>query len=336
MDAHENLPSSGIDRRQFLKLGAALGVGALLTSCVAGHETATPSRVSTVPDTHPEDTAPQYEDPIGEAPTTPRRRVERDPATTSWSYNFQKLPSGSLPAADWNFETGVKAASYNKEAQVYTSRPENVRIENGVLVLEARKENFAGRRYTSARINTEGKFSFQYGHLDVDMMLPQGVGTWPAAWLLPRAGIYKPGSFGIAESDPNVWALNGEIDFEEAIGSIPRQNIPATHSYNSLQRPTVYTPVTVDTAYTAFHKYGVTKTPDAITFTLDGKPYATRTRSSEDPREWPFNQPYYLVLNLAMGGDWAGTNTAEFPPDGIDSSAGSWQLKVRSIEYAPL
>lgn len=247
----------------------------------------------------------------------------------SWTYNFNQHPDGPLSQDNWNFDVGNKVADYNNEAQSYTSSQGNVRVENGVLVIEAKPENSGGKLYTSARINTFNKFDFVYGTLEVDMMLPKGVGTWPAAWLLPSKNIYKPGDYGISQDNELRWALNGEIDFAEAIGSIPGQNIPANHSYNSVHSSSMYTPGFVETAYTQYHRYGIVKTHDKLTFTLDGVPYASRERKSDNPLDWPYDQPYYLIINLALGGKWAGQ-------EGIDNISAPWQLKVRSVSYDPL
>jgi beta-glucanase (GH16 family) len=269
--------------------------------------------------------------PAGETskPAAPPVVSDYDPSTKEWVYTFAAHPNGALSARDWQFTVGTEVADYHHELQTYTADASNIHIEDGVLVLDAHKEARDGRQYTSARVSTLGNFSFTYGTLEVEMMLPKGKGTWPAAWLLPRNSIYKPEAFGIAKNDPLSWALNGEIDFAEAIGSLPGQNLPAMHSYNELHRQPTYTPAFVKNPYTQFHKYGVVKTPTSITFTVDGVPYATRTKTADSPLEWPFDQPYYLILNLAVGGDWAGAQ-------GIDDASAPWLLKVKSVSYKPL
>jgi len=245
---------------------------------------------------------------------------------TNWTYDFSQLKDGPLSSNDWNFEAGSVISKYNEEAQIYTGRTENVRIENSTLVLEARKEDMLGYRYTSARINTKDYFSFTYGELEVEMMLPQGVGTWPATWLLPAGREYNPADYRVASEDKFSFAFNGEIDFAESIGSIPGENIPAAHSYNSLRQKPLYTPVHVMNPYTEFHRYGIIKKSNEIIFTLDGVPYASRKKKSNNPMDWPFDQPYYLIINLAIGGKWAGEK-------GIDDSSAPWQLKIKSIRY---
>lgn len=248
---------------------------------------------------------------------------------TPWSIDFSKLKNGALSSAQWNFTTGTTVSNYNHEQQAYTARTSNVRIENGILVIEAKPDTVYGKAYSSARIDTKNKFDFKYGTLEVDMKLPAGNGTWPAAWLLPASNVYKPADYGIRSSNPYAWALNGEIDFAEAIGSIPGQNIPAIHTFNEVQQAPIYTPGYVADSATSFHRYGVIKKPGSITFTIDGKPFNTRYKTNSDPRDWPFDQPYYLILNLAIGGSWAGAQ-------GVDTTTAPWQLQVRSISYTPL
>jgi len=250
-------------------------------------------------------------------------------SANEWTYMFSNFPDGPVPESEWNFESGNKVADYNSELQAYTARTENVRIEDGLLVIEAKKENLYGKQYTSARINTLGTFDFTYGTLEVEAMLPRGVGTWPALWMMPSNNIYNPADYGISETDKFHWAVNGEIDFMEAIGRIPNQIIPSAHNFNQLKGRSLYTPVRVNDAYSEFHRYGIIKTPTAITFTLDGVPYATREKKSDNPLDWPHDQPYYLIINLAIGGNWAGA-------DGIDDESGPWQMKVKSLSYRPL
>lgn len=274
--------------------------------------------------------------PIGSASVaaqpSAKLKVTPKPAqhgATTWTYDFTKRPNGVLSRLDWNFESGTDVSNYNGEAQAYTSNTQNVRIEAGKLIIEAKPQNLDGKQYTSARINTQGKFDFTYGTLEVDMKLPTGNGTWPAAWLLPANPKYQANTYGITATSPYAWALNGEIDFEESVGYIPGQNIPAIHSFNEVQRASTYSPGIVPTSATDFHRYGVIKTPDSITFTIDGVPYNSRHKTSNDPREWPYDQPYYLILDLALGGSWAGAH-------GIDNSTAPWQLQVKSISYKPL
>lgn len=248
----------------------------------------------------------------------------------SWSYNFNEFPDGSLSSNDWNFEVGNKVADINNEAQTYTSRKKNIRVEDGALVIEARRENLNNKKYSSARIDTKGKFDFQYGTLEIDAMLPKGIGTWPAAWLLPANAKYDPSDYGIDKKDRLRWAINGEIDVLESVGFLPNENYPNLHSYNEFRSAPKLHRGYVKTAYTEYHRYGMIKTPSKISFTLDGIPYYTQYKESNSPLDWPFDQAYYLIINLTIGGSWGGATGV------IDDSLAPWQMKIKSISYEPL
>lgn len=249
--------------------------------------------------------------------------------TRSWEYDFSKQPDGQIDTTVWNIESGTTKADYNNELQTYTNRPDNVRVEDGALILEAKPESRDGKAYTSGRVDTNESFSFVYGKLEVEAQLPRGVGTWPAAWLLPSSYRYQPQDFPNATDSTRLWTLNGELDFLEAVGYQPGQNIPAAHSYNSLGRPPVNTPGFVANPYDTYHRYGIIKTPSAIQFTIDDRIYASREKTSDNPLDWPFDQAYHLVLNLAIGGKWAGRY-------GVDDKSAPWQYKIKSVRYSPL
>lgn len=213
-----------------------------------------------------------------------------------WTYTFDAARSTSLDYTLWTAENGNQTADYNDELQTYTNRSQNLRIEGDALTIQARIEALNGKQYTSARINTKGRFAFTYGTLEVEMKLPKGTGTWPAAWLMPSNDRYDAATLGV-KGAPNAWALNGEIDFMEAVGYIPGEIIPAVHNYNSMTSGrTIYTPGYVKNPSGAYHRYGVIKTPTRISFTIDGKVYATREKSSNSVYDWPYDQPYYLIF----------------------------------------
>ena len=256
---------------------------------------------------------------------------------TAWEVDFSKMEDGKLDTTLWNISEGPKEANYNGEAQTYSGREKNVRIEDGNLVIQSYVEDRDGKHYTSARINTHGKFDFKHGKIVIVAKLPPGVGTWPAAWLMPSNPRYDPQKLGVGKKDPLAWVVNGEIDFMESIGRLPKEIHPAAHTYNQRKKRTPYTPGKVKTPYTKFHRYGLIKKPGVIKFTIDGKVYATRKQTSTDPLWWPFEQNYYLIINHALGGPWAGSETKAFPPDGIDrSKEKQWKYLIRKITYKPL
>jgi beta-glucanase (GH16 family) len=256
-------------------------------------------------------------------------------ATPSWDQNFRRNGPFNTRyyAKKWNIDTGYTIPSYNEEAEILTSRPKNVHVEAGKLVLKAHEESYKGHPYTSARINTQGKFSFQYGKLEVDLKGAAGVGTWGAAWLMPEGIKYHATQLGIPDKDSvDYWPLNGEIDFYENVGYEGNRVYPAFHTYDSEQAPSVNDPYTVPTMTTDFNTYGVEMTPGQIDFTLNGSVKRSVTGNPEDPKSWPFDQPYYLILNLAMGGKWGGTDKHHYPPYGIEGD-GPWQMEVAGVRY---
>lgn len=269
-------------------------------------------------------------DDASAAPVISVKSSKRTVVDTSkpWVYNFGDQPNGKIDTKLFNIEDGPTTANYNNELETYSNSTSNVRIQDGTLILDAHQENKDGKSYTSGRVDTNGSFSFIYGTVEVTAKLPRGVGTWPAAWLLPADPIYKAAYFKNATDQNHLYTLNGELDFLESVGYLPGQNVPAAHSYNSLAQAAVYTPGFVTNPYDEYHTYGIIKTPTSIEFTIDGNVYASRDKSSNDPLDWPFNQPYYLILNLSLGGTWGGKN-------GIDDSSAPWLYSIKSISYTP-
>jgi len=219
----------------------------------------------------------------------------------TWDDEFNG-PSGSLPdKARWIVETGGNSWG-NHELQYYTSRPENLRQENGNLVMEATKGDFTGsdgvkRRYTSARITTQGRFSQTYGRFEARIKIPFGQGIWPAFWLLGD------------DFSAVGWPRCGEIDVVENSGS-KRSTI-----HGSMHGPGYSDTTAITSAYTLpkgrfsddFHVFAVEWGRQAIRFYVDGELYATRT-PADLPKgsPWVYDHPFFLVLNLAVGGNLPG------------------------------
>lgn len=170
----------------------------------------------------------------------------------------------------------------------------------------------------------------------LNLKIPSGIGTWPAAWLLPTNPRYNPARFGLEQNGGNNWLLNGEIDLMETVGSEAGLIYPDVHTVDhdkaEKNNPNPFSLSVPDDAEN-FHTYGVEKSANSIVFTLDGTPYHRFDKTSNSPLLWPFDQRYFLILNLAMGGTWGGMSKAEFPPNGIDDSKSPWLMKVRSIAY---
>ncbi|MDB5176215.1 MAG: glycoside hydrolase family 16 [Candidatus Saccharibacteria bacterium] len=255
----------------------------------------------------------------------------------SWSQNFTSQTSKLLDARYWNVLVGP-AENSNNEQQYYTNNVANLRIENGALRLIASKQDQpGGYKYGSARIETQAKQTFLYGRIDIVAKLPSGVGTWPAVWLLPANDIYAKKS---PESNLLRYKNGGEIDIIEAVGFEPDVMYGVAHTASDLSRRSdgtgQYSTVTVPGSSTSFNKYTLLWTPTSVTFAVNDKPYYTYARpQGADYATWPFDQPFYLIANLAMGGSWGGMDTAHYPGNGIDDSVLPASLDIRSIHYYP-
>ena len=237
-----------------------------------------------------------------------------------WSDEFDK--PGPPDPAKWNYETGFIR---NNESQYYTSeRKENARTEDGMLIIEARKEHFhnpaydptsgkgrGGRHresadYTSASLTTRGKASWTYGRIEVRAKLPSGRGTWPAIWML-------------GTNSPQVgWPACGEIDIMEFVGFDPgiiHANIH-TRKYNHVQKTGKGGQIKISDASLSFHIYALEWDADHLDFFVDGRKYFTYRNEKSGSDAWPYDKGQYLILNLAIGGSWGGQkgiDDADFP-----------------------
>jgi beta-glucanase (GH16 family) len=218
------------------------------------------------------------------------------PDTTKWSYNF----------GNWGWG--------NNEPQYYTSsRIENARLENGTLIIEARK-NDDGNEWTSARLTTQGKESFLYGRIEFRAKVPVTRGTWSAGWLL-----------GDEYRDELSWPYCGEIDVLECVGfeiddstgNGKNHATCHTRSYYFKQGNQIGSEIAVSAMNTTFHTYAIEWYPDVIYGFLDGEKYYTYDMN-KDELEWPFDKAQNIIVNLAIGGGWGGAK-------GIDESVESHQ-----------
>jgi beta-glucanase (GH16 family) len=194
----------------------------------------------------------------------------------------------------WTYEEGLIR---NREAQYYTrARPENARIENGMLVIEARKEMHAGSQYTSASLTTEGRASWRYGRIEVRARVPQGRGVWPAIWTL-----------GTNHRQVG-WPMTGEIDIMEFVGFDPDTIHGNVHTaaFNHRDKTGRGAKTYVPRPFDDFHVYAMEWTKERIDVSVDGRTYFTFRNSGNGVREWPFDAEQYLILNLAIGGAWGG------------------------------
>lgn len=221
-----------------------------------------------------------------------------------WSEEFD---SNIIDSKRWNFEVN-DFGGYNNELQFYTDLPMNSKVNNGILTIIAMKHNYCNRQYTSARINTKGKFNFKYGRIEVCAKLPQGKGLWPAIWLLPEKENYGD------------WPLSGEIDIMENLGHDSKTIYGSIHygdpKPNNKHFSSQYYLKNGFFSDT-YHTFSVEWSEDKIEWFVDGDLYSTKTPTDLDQYPWRFDQAFYIILNLAVGGDWPGSpdNTTKFPQE---------------------
>lgn len=217
--------------------------------------------------------------------------------TLVWADEFTQADGTSPDNSKWAYDIGNNGWG-NNEWEYYTSRTNNVRIENNQLVIEAKQENYLGSSYTSARLKTQGKAFWTYGRIEARMKLPRGQGIWPAFWML--------GTNITSVS----WPTCGEIDIMENIGREP------TIVHGTVHGPGYSGGNGIGGGYSLpgnpvfaddFHVYGIEWTTNVIKWFVDGQQFFTVTSASlPNGSTWVFTAPQFLLLNLAVGGDWPG------------------------------
>lgn len=214
-----------------------------------------------------------------------------------WSDEFN---GSELDESVWGYNTGGGGWG-NNEKQYYTNRPENIRVQNGCLEIEARKEEYNNSQYTSARILSKNKKTFTYGKIESRIKFPGGKGTWPAFWMMGNSG---------------GWPNCGEIDIQEHVGSADARASFALHTVlkngtkgNNWSKTQWFDyPLSAD-----FHVYGIEWSQeekdgkDVIRFYVDDVQYAEVWETQIDDNDsWPFNKPFFFIYNLAIGGNMGG------------------------------
>ncbi len=212
-------------------------------------------------------------------------------------FDVNGAPSNTI----WGYEIGTGVNGWgNNELQYYTNRRENVVVQNGYLIITARKESFEGSAYTSARLITKGKFEQTYGRFETRMRLPWGQGLWPAFWMLG------------ADIDTNPWPGCGEIDIMEYRGQEPTIVLGSVHGpgYSGGNAISKSYELKNDRFDTGFHVFGIEWGPNYVNFYVDNVLYYQIT-PADVTGEWVFNKPFYILINLAVGGTFVGSPNSE-------------------------
>lgn len=217
----------------------------------------------------------------------------------AWSDEFN---GSALDATAWSFETGNNGWG-NNELENYTDRPQNLSLQDGKLVIHALKENYGGAPYTSARIKTQGKKEFKYGRIDIRAILPKGKGIWPALWML-----------GKNINDAGVgWPASGEMDIMELLGHEPSKVYATLHwgasSATHASKGTSYI-INNGSFNDQFHVFSMEWKQDEVKIYVDNNLYFTLTKADVGSSPYPFNQPFFFIFNIAVGGNWPGSPDA--------------------------
>lgn len=235
--------------------------------------------------------------------TTGCSQVAQTPAPTAtpiapiegWSLVWHdEFDAEEIDRQNWTFDIGGGGWG-NGEMQYYTDRSENARLENGLLVIEAVQEKYSGSYYTSARLKSQGLQEFQYGRLEARLKVPEGKGFWPAFWML-GSNFLQVG-----------WPECGEIDIMEYVGKEPDLIMGTLHGpgYSGALGFSGWNRQTYNIA-DDFHTFGIEWDEDQITWFYDGEAYHTMKREDVGTRPWVFDQPFFFILNLAVGGTLGG------------------------------
>lgn len=220
--------------------------------------------------------------------------TDKTRSNLTWSDEFNY--NGSPDSTKWSYDLGGHGWG-NNELQFYTRNSKNVRVENGNLIIEAHKDSIENRAYTSTRIISKRKGDWLYGRIDVRAKLPQGRGTWPAIWMLSTDWKY------------GGWPASGEIDIMEHVGYDQDVIHGTAHSelYNHVKQTQKEGRDTIPGVHNDFHIYSLDWSKDKMDFLIDNKIFHTITREpNDDYKGWPFDQPFHLLMNIAVGGNWGG------------------------------
>lgn len=225
-------------------------------------------------------------------------RIKETPVTKGWKlawsdeFSYNGLPDSTK----WTYDVGGHGYG-NNELQYYTyADTNNALVSDGLLTITARRQPKEGKDYTSARLLTRGKSEFTYGRFETRAKLPAGRGTWPAIWMLGT---------NIGEAG---WPMCGEIDIMEHVGYEKDSIFGTIHSeaYNHMKGTQKGKAIFIKNPYSEFHLYTMEWTPEYIAFMVDNVVYNRIENEHKTVKEWPFDQPFFFIINLAVGGNWGG------------------------------
>ena len=236
-----------------------------------------------------------------------------------WHDEFDQ--DGSPDSSKWDYDLGDGCPQLcgwgNNELQTYTALSKNVRVENGKLIIEANKDDQLN--YNSARLVTRGKSAWKYGRIEVSAKMPKGRGTWSAIWMLP------------VENKYGIWPKSGEIDIAEHVGFDHGKIHGTVHTeaFNHMIDTHKGKSIEITQVDEKFHTYAIEWDLEGISFFMDDKKYNYFSNTTQGYKEWPFDEPFYLVINLAVGGNWGGKH-------GVDDAIWPQRMEVDYVRVYQL
>ncbi|HEY3681645.1 MAG TPA: glycoside hydrolase family 16 protein [Streptosporangiaceae bacterium] len=247
------------------------------------------------------------------APAPEAAHAARTAPAVTWSDDFDGAAGSGVDPAKWGHDVGGSGWG-NNELEYYTDGAANTALDGqGHLVITARKENpnnyqcWNGTcQYTSGKITTAGKFTQAYGHIEARIKIPRGQGMWPAFWMLGD------------DIGSNPWPNCGELDIMENVGFEPGTVHGSAHGpgYSGGNPLTgTYTLPNGQAFADDFHTFAIDWAPDSVKWSVDGQVYETRTPADTNGNKWVFDHPFFVILNLAVGGNWPGSpnDGTQFP-----------------------
>ena len=252
--------------------------------------------------------------------STPNNTTPNNP-TQSYSFNNELVWSdefdqdGPVSQDKWNVETipPNNGSWWNGELQFYTDKEDNIRVEEGLLKITAKYESFEGKNYTSARINTQDKFEFTYGRVEMRAKLPNWEGMWPAFWLLganideigwPNCGeldILEHGAYVKDSTSNDPGLISSAVHYGPQDYSRQTTNVPGKIFFDTGQERFIRSEKIIEKPFEEYHTYSMQWSPDKIQFFIDEEMHLEFPMQSQHA---PFDKPFFLLLNLAVGGHW--------------------------------
>lgn len=235
------------------------------------------------------------------------RKPEEKQWTLVWSDEFDY--QGPPDSEKWIVDQWA-ARKVNDEDQAYTNRPMNVRVDGDKLILQAHKESYQGGEYTSGRVHSRGRGDILYGRIDVRAKLPAGQGLWSAIWMLPTDPYHyatdcEAGEEWQGNPDCDAWPNSGEIDIMEHVGYDMKRVHSTVHNHRFFSSGPDLRNASIEVEdVTQYHIYSLDWTPEQIRVFVDGVEFYRYLKQDGDWKDWPFDQPFHLIINLAVGGLW--------------------------------